>query len=129
MLTFTYKIKKKWGSKESQMLMSMLHTIIPNQVVTTPRLSGGARVCNPSMTISLMQTRESYTLHFRPLANRPLTGYLNSILLCTPHTDCLLYLLVYIAATLLLGIHLKALTKTASGDQKSFVALFYLLFV
>ena len=32
---------------------------------------GEARVCNPSMTISLMQTRESI------------------ILLCTPHTDCL----------------------------------------
>ena len=74
------------------MLVTMVHTIIPNQVVTTPRLSGGgqalqslydylshadkgklgeARVCNPSMTISLMQTRESI------------------ILLCTPHTDCL----------------------------------------
>ena len=43
MLTFTFKIKKKWGSKESQMLVTMVHTIIPNQVVTTPRLSGGGQ--------------------------------------------------------------------------------------
>ena len=83
-----------------------------------PSYLGEARVCNSSMTISLMQTRESWG---RPGSAIPLwlslshADKVNSILLCTTHT---LWLSLY-----LLGIHLKSLTKTVSGDQIKFCCI------
>ena len=100
-----------------------LHTIIP-----TPQLSGGGQgLQSLSMTISLMQTRESWG---RPGSAIPLYDYLSlmqtrwTASCSVPHTHWLsLYLLLHIATTLLLGIHLKALTKTVSGDQKKFCCI------
>ena len=87
------------------MLMS-LHTIISNQVVSTPRLSGGGQALQSlsmTMTISLMQTMESWG---RP-GSAPHTH---------THTDCLLLykppLFCY-----------EYITKTVSGDQIKFCCI------
>ena len=97
------------------MLVTMLHTIIPNQVVTTPRLSGGDQA---------LQSLYDYLSHADKgkagggQALQPLYDYLslmqtrNQSSCSVPHT-----LIVSLSVGLYSrGIHLKVLTKTASGD-------------
>ena len=82
------------GFKESQVLVTMLHTresIIPNQVVirysslqtlANPPLPGYlGQVCDPSMTISHADKGIRYS-SLQTLANPPLPGYLGQV--CDP---------------------------------------------